>query len=101
MSPVYSVKYISTRHGSQGSPELLGFEIRRSTLGATGTGSSSITTYHAWCYKKAQTAGLAASRDLMVETFRDIRANSTWIKAHWDFAYGLLQPKSLIEVVTA
>jgi len=81
-------------------PELVGFEIRRSTLLITGTGTSSSTTFHSWAYKKGLTAGMAASRDLMIETFRDIRANSTWVKGHWDLIAAVLHPNSLIEVIT-
>lgn len=82
-------------------PEIIGAELRRSTLINTGTGSASVTTYHSWIYKKGLTVGLGASRDLMIETFRDIRANSIWVKAHWDMVAQLLQPNSLIELVTA
>ena len=82
-------------------PELIGSELRRSTLGNTGTGSASITTFHAWMYKKGQTVAMAASRDLIIETFRDVRVNSTWVKGHWDLKANLLHPNSLIEMVTA
>ena len=44
---------------------------------------------------------MAASRDLMIETFRDIRANSTWIKAHWDLKCAVLHPNSLVQIDTA
>jgi len=67
----------------------------------TGTGSSSITTYHSWLYKKGLSAAMAASRDLMIETFRDIRVNSTWVKGHWDLKCNILHPLSVVEIVTA
>lgn len=82
-------------------PELIGAELRRSTLGVSGTGSAAIVTYHSWLYKKGLTAAMAASRDLMIETFRDIRVNSTWVKGHWDLKCNVLHPNSLIELVTA
>lgn len=82
-------------------PELVGFEIRRSTLGITGSGVASITTYHSWAYIKGLTPAMAASRDLMIETFRDIRVNSTWVKGHWDLKGGVLQPNSLVLLDTA
>jgi hypothetical protein len=85
-------------------PELYGMEIRQSTLGvshASGSGSPAATTYHTWVYKKGLTAGMAASRDIMVETFRDIEAGSTWIKCHYDLGIGILHPNSLVEIVTA
>jgi len=82
-------------------PELLGFELRQSTLGITGTGSASITTYHGWAYKKGLTTAMVASRDVMIETFRDIRANSTWIKGHWDLGVGVPHPNSLVLIDTA
>lgn len=85
-------------------PELLGMEIRQSTLPvsrASGSGSPATTTYHAWAYKKGLTAALAASRDVMIETFRDIEAGSTWLKVHYDMGVGILHPNSLVEAVSA
>lgn len=82
-------------------PELIGAELRKSTLVNTGTGSGAITTYHSWIYKKGLTAAMAASRDVMIETFRDIRTNSTWVKAHYDLKCNVLQVNSLVEVLTA
>jgi len=82
-------------------PELLGMEIRRSTLMVTGTGSATITTYHGWTFKKGLTLAMAASRDLMIETFRDIRVNSTWVKGHWDLLANVFHPNSLVETDTA
>ncbi len=82
-------------------PELYGFEIRRSTKVPTGTGSGSVTTYHAQIYLPQLTAGLGVSRDLLVETFRDIRKNQTVIKASIDLAAIVIQPASLVQIYTA
>jgi hypothetical protein len=83
-------------------PEVLGMEIRQSTLPVQrASGSGGLETYHAWAYKKGLTAALAASRDVMIETFRDIEAGSTWLKVHYDMGVGVLHPNSLVEAVTA
>ncbi|MBI2184224.1 MAG: hypothetical protein HYU39_04610 [Thaumarchaeota archaeon] len=82
-------------------PSLYGVEVRRSGKLSTGTGSASTTTYRAFVCKKSVTLGAAASRDLQIETFRDIRKNQTVIKGHWDVAVKTIEPKSLVKIVTA
>jgi len=82
-------------------PSLYGVEVRRSTKVTTGTGSGAATTYRAWVCKKGVTFGVAASRDLQIETFRDIRKNQTVIKAHWDVAVKAIEPDSFVKIITA
>lgn len=83
-------------------PLLNGSEIRRSTLVKTGTGSpSTVTTYHTYVYKKGLSVAMAASRDLMIETFRDIKLNSTFTKSHIDYGAQVLHPNSIGVIYTA
>ncbi|MHB1910214.1 MAG: DUF6582 domain-containing protein [Nitrososphaerales archaeon] len=103
------VRYVQWPGSSQSTyiatgviPTLAGFEIRRSTLGKTATGSpSTVTTRHAWAYKKGLTAALGASRDLQIETFRDIQNNQTVLKVHYSLGVAVIQPNSLVELVSA
>lgn len=83
-------------------PSLFGIELRQSTLGKTGTGTTAgVTTYYTWVWKKGLTAAMAASRDVMIETFRDIRKNATVLKSHWDLGINVVHPNSLISIITA
>jgi hypothetical protein len=83
-------------------PLLNGCEIRRSTLVKKGTGSpSTVTTYHTYVYKKGLSLAMAASRDLMIETFRDIKLNSTFTKSHIDYGAKVLHPNSIGVIYTA
>jgi len=83
-------------------PNLYGLEVRQSTLVKTATGTTAgVTTYHAWAYKKGLSAAMAASRDVMIETFRDIRKNATVLKAHWDISVNVLHPASAAYITTA
>jgi hypothetical protein len=85
-------------------PEIDGIEIRQSTLTvnrASGSGSPATTTHHAWVYKKGLAVGMAASRDLMIETFRDIQKRNTVVSAHYDMGVGVIHPGALVELVTS
>ena len=44
---------------------------------------------------------MAASRDLIIETYRDIYKNQTVVKGHWDLKAGVLHPNSLVDIVSA
>lgn len=83
-------------------PDLYGVEIRRSTLVDTGTGSpSSVGTYHAYMMKKGLSVAMSASRDLMIETFRNINLNQTVTKTHIDYGAAVLHPNSVGIIYTA
>jgi len=82
-------------------PDVYGFEVRRSGGVVTGVGSASIVTSHALVYKKQRTAGLGISRELLMEAFRDIKKNSTILKASVRLVGGALEPNSLVKIITA
>jgi len=79
---------------------LFGVDIFVSPRVKTGTGSG-VTTYHAVLFKKKDAFIMAISRDLLIETFRDVKARKVYVagshciaaKAKWD--------KAIVKIVTA
>jgi hypothetical protein len=95
-------------------PQVYGVNVVRSTKVPTGSGSGSppITTYHAQVFLKPSyqgadgigaggTVGLGISRDLLVETWRNIYERALYIVASHRIAAAVLQPNSLVHVYTA
>jgi len=79
---------------------LFGVDIFVSPRVKTGTGSG-VTTYHAILFKKRDAFIMAVSRDLLIETFRDVKARKVYVagshciaaKAKWD--------KAILKIITA
>ena len=79
---------------------LFGVDVFVSPRVKTGTGSG-VTTYHAILFKKRDAFVMAISRDLLIETFRDVKARKVYVagshciaaKAKWD--------KAIVKIITA
>ncbi len=79
---------------------LFGVDIFVSPRVKTGTGADT-TTYHAILFKKRDAFIMAVSRDLLIETFRDVKARKVYVagshciaaKAKWD--------KAIVKIITA
>jgi hypothetical protein len=95
-------------------PQVYGIDIVRSTKVPTGTGASSITTYHAQVFLKTQykgtdpaslgiggAVGLGISRDLMIETWRKIDERDFYIVASHRIAAAVLQSNAVVHIYTA
>jgi N4-gp56 family major capsid protein len=80
---------------------LYGVDIVVSSKVPTGTGANGTTTYHAFLFRKQEAVGLGISRDLLIETFRDISRRAIDIVASHRIAAAVKQPKAVVKIVTA
>ncbi|MEM2188372.1 MAG: hypothetical protein QXG35_03455 [Nitrososphaerota archaeon] len=79
---------------------LFGVDIFVSPRVKAGSGAG-VTTYHAILFKKRDAFIMAISRDLLIETFRDVKARKVYVagshciaaKAKWD--------KAIVKIITA
>jgi len=79
---------------------LFGVDIFVSPRVKTGTGSG-VTTYHAVLFKKKDAFVMAVSRELLIETFRDVKARKVYVAGSHCIAAKVKWDKAVVKIVTA
>ncbi|MCD6236038.1 MAG: hypothetical protein J7J94_03510 [Thaumarchaeota archaeon] len=79
---------------------LFGVDIFVSPRVKTGTGSDA-TTYHAVLFKKRDAFVMAISRDLLIETFRDVKARKVYVAGSHCIAAKVKWDKAVVKIITA
>ena len=82
-------------------PNLYGCEIRRSSVVPTISGSDVTTVHQTYVYKKNFSVAMAATEDVMIESFRDIYKNQTYYKTHYQLGTNIVAPLSIATIQTA
>jgi len=80
---------------------LFGVDIFVSPRVKTGSGSGGITTYHAILFKKRDAFITAISRDLLIETFRDVKARKVYVAGSHCIAVKVKWDKAVVKIITA
>jgi N4-gp56 family major capsid protein len=81
-------------------PQVLGINIIQTDNVSTGTGSGGITTYRAHLFFP-KAFGLAVSRDLMIEAFREPPKRAISLTASYVAGAKLIEPLYSLRVITA
>ena len=79
---------------------LFGVDIFVSPRVKTGTGTDT-TTYHAILFKKKDAFIMAVSRELLIETFRDVKARKVYVAGSHCIAAKVKWDKAVVKIITA
>lgn len=79
---------------------LFGVDLFVSSRVRTGSGSGGATTYHAILFKKKDAFIMAISRDLLIETFRDVKARKVYVAGSHCVAAKAKWNKAIVKIVT-